>query len=129
MRSQIYALKAAAIAKQKRHEVLAAIGAEWNDLRLAVQSKLDQLIVQQDQLIKSMIQCEMDKMQFTQDQMSRIEQLILPVRTELSSLKSDHEHKTQILENKVKEQNEQISELMDQIEKMKVSLLPQNPQK
>ena len=112
-----------------------------DDHMIQFQLRLDQHAEQLERLerthvsdaagMKSQIQRQGEKMQCMQHQVSGllgiksdIEQLILPVRTELSSLKSelsaDHDHKTQVLEDKIKEQSERIDELMHQMEQMKV---------
>ena len=114
----------AAIAEQKRQEVLAAIAANWDDLRSVVQSTANKLDL--------LIQSEGEKMRFIQDQVSGMksdmEQLIHPLQTELSALKSelsaDHENKTQDLENVIKEQSDRICSLQDQMEQMKVGSPP-----
>ena len=103
---------------------------------LSLQEMVFAVLDQQDQLVRSrasvvtqmesLIQYQSERMQLGIK--SDIEQLILSVRTELSSLKSeqsaDHDHKTQSLERKIREQSERIGELVDQMEQMKVGSHP-----
>ena len=119
VRSENRSLKdvAAAIAKQKRHDVLTAVVADWKELRSVVQStqsKLDQQNELQDQLMKSLIQSQGEKMQIIQDQVSSLK----------SELSADHDHKIHVLENAAREQSELISSLQDQVEQMKVGSPP-----
>ena len=138
VRSQIDALQ---VAEQKRHELVTAIVTDWSDLRSAVQStasKRDQQTEEHDQSartrasdvvrMKSLSQIR-EKMQLVLDKVSGgiesdVHQLLYSVRTELSSYKSevsaDNDHKTQVRENKIKDQSERIDELMHQMEQMKV---------